>query len=100
MPRALRFVLALLLMTVGDSVRPATRLMASSEGSDAAAEKPAQQATLKPAAATAPDIPFSEYDPLAEQQLLDLANQARAQAGAPLLTLDAGMSRAARAHAE
>jgi uncharacterized protein YkwD len=100
MPRALKFVMALLLMTVGDSVRTSSRLMASSEGSDAAAEKPAQQATLKPAAATSPDIPFSDYDPDAEQVLLDLANQARAQAGAPSLTLDAGMSRAARAHAE
>jgi uncharacterized protein YkwD len=100
MPRALKFVMALLLMTVGDSVRTSSRLMASSEGSDAAAEKPAQQATLKPAAATVPDIPFSDYDPEAEQVLLDLANQARAQAGAPRLTLDAGMSRAARAHAE
>jgi len=92
--------MALLLMTVGDSVRTSSRLMASSEGSDAAAEKPAQQATLRPAAATVPDVPFSDYDPDAEQQLLDLANQARAQAGAPRLTLDAGMSRAARAHAE
>src|ERR1022692_2804534 len=100
MPRALKFVMALLLMTVGDSVRTSSRLMASSEGSDAAAEKPAQQATLRPAAATVPDVPFSDYDPDAEQQLLDLANQARAQAGAPRLTLDAGMSRAARAHAE
>ncbi len=100
MPRALRFVLALLLMTVGDSARPSSRLMASSGGSDGAAETSGQQATLKPAAATVPDIPFSDYDSLAEQQLLDLANQARAQAGAPRLTLDTGMSRAARAHAE
>jgi uncharacterized protein YkwD len=89
--------MALLLVMVGDSVRSSSRLMASSEGSDGSA---AQQATLKPAAATSPDIPFSDYDPQAEQQLLDLANQARAQAGAPRLTLDAGLSRAARAHAE
>jgi len=32
-----------------------------------------------------PDIPFTAYDPQAEQLLLDLANQARAQAGAPRL---------------
>ncbi len=74
--------------------------MAASDGNSGAAGQSAQRATLKPAAATAPDIPFSDYDSSAEQQLLDLANQARTQAGAPRLTLDAGLSRAARAHAE
>jgi len=74
--------------------------MASSEVDDGSAGQSAQGATLKPAAATSPDIPLSDYDPEAEQVLLDLANQARAQAGAPRLTLDAGLSRAARAHAE
>jgi uncharacterized protein YkwD len=72
--------------------------MASSGGNADGAER--QHATLKPASATAPDIPFTEYDSETEQQLLSLANQARAQAGAPPLTLDAGMSQAARAHAE
>jgi uncharacterized protein YkwD len=72
----------------------------AADGNPDNAEKPAPRATLKPASATSPDIPFNDYDPGAEQQLLDLANQARAQAGAPRLTLDAGMSRAARAHAE
>jgi uncharacterized protein YkwD len=100
MPRALRFVVAIVLMTGADSLRPSTRLLASSDGSDGAAGQAAQGATLKPAAASSPDIPFSDYDPEAEQQLLDLANQARAQAGAPSLTLDAGLSHAARAHAE
>jgi uncharacterized protein YkwD len=75
-------------------------LLASSEGNDGAAGQSAQGATLKPAAASSPDIPFSDYDPESEQQLLNLANQARAQAGAPRLTLDAGMSHAARVHAE
>jgi uncharacterized protein YkwD len=73
---------------------------AASGGNGEAPAQSAQQATLKPAAATAPDIPFSEYDTEAEQQLLALANQSRTQAGAPRLTLDAGLSRAARAHAE
>jgi len=100
MPRALRFVIAIVLMMGADSVRPSTRLLASSEGKNGAASQSAQGATLKPAAATAPDIPFNDYDPEAEQQLLNLTNQARAQAGAPRLTLDAGMSQAARAHAE
>ncbi len=98
MPRALRFVIAIALMMGADSLRPATRLLASSEGG--AASQSAQGATLKPAAATTPDIPFSDYDSEAEQQLLDLANQARAQAGAPRLTLDAGLSHAARVHAQ
>ncbi len=100
MPRALRFVLVLLLVMGADSVRPATRLLASAKGNDGGAGQPAQRATLKPVAATSPDIPFGDYDPAAERLLLDLANQARAQAGAPRLTLDAGLSQAARAHAE
>ncbi|MFZ0771693.1 MAG: CAP domain-containing protein [Candidatus Sulfotelmatobacter sp.] len=92
--------MALLLVVSAASIPPSARLMASSDENPDAAEKPAQQATLKPASATSPDIPFSDYDPEAEQQLLNLANQARAQAGAPRLTLDAGMSQTARAHAE
>src|SRR5271165_586420 len=99
MRRALRIVMLLLLVVGATSVRPSSRLLASSEG-DGAAQKSAKGATLRPAAATSPDIPFSEYDPEAEQQLLDLANQDRVRAGAPLLTLDAGLSKAARAHAE
>src|SRR5580692_1385962 len=86
-----RFVMAFLLLT-GAALVPPSRVIAAGQS--------AQHATLKPAAATAPDIPFSDYDPGAEQQLLDLANQARAQAGVPRLTLDAGLCRAARAHAE
>ena len=60
----------------------------------------AQHATVKPVAATAPDIPFHDYESEAEQQLLQLANQARAQAGAPPLTMDSGLSQAARVHAQ
>jgi uncharacterized protein YkwD len=92
--------MALLLVIGAASVPPSSRLMASSDGNANAAQRPAQPATLKSVAASSPDIPFSDYDPDAEHQLLDLANQARAKAGAPLLTLDAGLSRAARAHAE
>ena len=105
MPRAFKLsdrtvVMALLLGWVLTSVWPSSRLMAVSEGNDGAAEQSAQPATLKTAAASSPDIPLSDYDPQAEQVLLDLANQARAQAGAPLLSLDAGLCQAARAHAE
>ena len=104
MPRALRVidrrVMALLLVLGAASVRPSSRVMAASEGNDGAAVQSAQRATLKPAAATAPDIPFKDYDPDAEHLLLDLANESRAQAGAPALALDAGLCQAARAHAE
>jgi len=95
-----RFVMVLLLLMGAALVPAPSRMMAAAVGNDGPAGQTAQHATLKPAAATAPDIPFSDYDPAAEQQLLDLANQARAQAGAPRLTLDAGLCRAARAHAE
>jgi uncharacterized protein YkwD len=81
------------------SIRPSTRLMAS-EGQSDSAGKPKQEAMLNPVAAKAADIPFEERDSQAEQILLELANQARGQAGAPALKLDAGLSRAARAHAE
>jgi len=93
----------LLVMGAASTPRP-SRALASSEESAAAAEKSAQpesqQATLKPAAASAADIPFNRYDSEAEQILLELANQARRQAGAPALALDAGLCQAARVHAE
>src|SRR5271168_2119985 len=95
-----RFVMVLLLLMGAALVPAPSRMMAAAVGNDGAAGQSAQHATLKPAAATAPDIPFSDYDSAAEQQLLDLANQARAQAGAPRLTLDTGLCRAARAHAQ
>ncbi len=75
------------------------RLMAASGGSRPATQR-AQQATLQPAAAKAADIPFNDPEIQTEQQLLALANQSRQQAGAPALILDAGLSRAARIHAQ
>jgi len=90
----------LLLVMGAAPVRPSARWMAGSEGSTDGADKAAQHATLKPAAAAAADIPFRNVDSDVEQRLLELANQSRAQAAAPPLTLDAGLSRAARAHAE
>src|SRR5580658_6712806 len=99
MPRASKIALAILLVMGAAPVRPSSQAMAFSEGDDGAA-KPAPRATLKSAAASPPDIPFDEFDTDAEKLLLVLANQARAQAGMSALTLDAGLSRAARAHAE
>jgi uncharacterized protein YkwD len=63
------------------------------------APQKAPKATLKTASATTADIPF-DYEPQAEQQLLTLANEARQKAGAPPLKLDAGLSAAARIHAQ
>ena len=60
----------------------------------------AQGATLKSVAATSADIPFNGGEFQTEQQLLQFANQDRAQAGLALLTLDSGLSHAARVHAQ
>jgi uncharacterized protein YkwD len=65
-----------------------------------------EQAKVKPAAsrnsdrAIASDYqPSLNYDPQAEQRLLDLANHARARVGAPPLQFDESVLSAARAHA-
>ncbi len=64
------------------------------------AGNPTQQATLQPVSAPSPDIPLKYVDPEAEQTLLQLTNQARAQAGLSPLSLDPGLTNAARVHAE
>ena len=84
--------------------RAPTLLLAFLLGTGVAAVQPAAQtsptATLKPAAARSADIPFRDAEFDAEQQLLVFANQARQHAGAPPLTLDSGLSQAARIHAQ
>ncbi|MGC2057790.1 MAG: CAP domain-containing protein [Candidatus Sulfotelmatobacter sp.] len=92
-------VVAFLLLLGSVSLAPSSRVLAASQD-DAVANKPSPIVTLKSASVIAADIPFGDYDPQAEQLLLYLANQARAQVGAPRLILDSGMSRAARLHAE
>jgi uncharacterized protein YkwD len=99
MVKSPKIMMALLLVMGAAAARPSAGLMAS-EGSTDGAGKAPQHATLRPAAAAAADIPFRNVDSNVEQRLLELANQSRAQAAAPPLTLDAGLSRAARAHAE
>jgi uncharacterized protein YkwD len=94
MHRAHRLTLAFLIGTAAATVQPAP-----AEGPGASGQ-PAQQATLKPVAARAPNIPFNDDESQTEQQLLALANQSRKQAGAPALTLDSGLSQAARIHAQ
>jgi uncharacterized protein YkwD len=87
-----------LLLGLGAATAPSvTRLMASPQGAPA---QDSQRATLKPAAAKAPNIPFEAYDFQTEEQLLALANQSRRQAGAPPLKIDEGLSQAARVHAQ
>jgi uncharacterized protein YkwD len=65
----------------------------------ATAAQDAPKAALQPAAATAPDLPLNDSELQAESQLFQLVNQSRREAGAPPLTLDAGLSHAAHIHA-
>ena len=65
---------------------------------------PSEQAKIKPAASKSPDRvsdyqPSPDFDEQAEQQLLKMANQARARAGSPPLQFDDGLIQAARLHA-
>jgi uncharacterized protein YkwD len=63
--------------------------------------KPSSAKVLNVASARQQPSPndSSPYDAEAERELFDLANQARAQAGAPPLQMDDGLTQAARAHA-
>ncbi len=99
MDRSSRLLLAFVLGLGAASVQYATRLKASPAAALGTAGQRPQEGTLKAAAAKAPNIPFESFDPQTEQQLLALANQSRRQAGAPPLTLDTGLSQAARIHA-
>jgi len=56
-------------------------------------------ASVKKASAAAPEARSTASDIQAEDELLQLANQARRKAGAPPLAPDPGLSEAARAHA-
>lgn len=92
MARTSRLLLAFLFGLGAATLPPASRLLASP------AARPADPSVLKASAKTA-DLPFEAYDFQDEAQLLALANQSRRQAGAPPLTIDAGLSQAARIHA-
>ena len=93
-------ILMFLLSTGAATVQPASRLMASPAGDPAQSRKATlQPVSSKPVSTAQPDIPFS-YESQTEQQLLDLANQSRAEKGLSPLTLDAGLSQAARDHAQ
>jgi uncharacterized protein YkwD len=77
------------------ALQPAVRV-AAADGSGQSAHR----ATLKKASASAPDIPFAEYEFQVEQDLLQRVNQSRQRAGAPSLALDSGLAAAARVHAQ
>ena len=98
MLRAPVVLAAIVLATGAATIQPANRLMASPAVRPGTPE-PQQSASLKAASAKSPDIPFTGYEFQAEEQLLVLANQSRQQAGAAALTLDSGLSQAARKHA-
>jgi uncharacterized protein YkwD len=100
MYRAPRLLLAFLLVTGIATVQPPNDLMASSAEQPRAPAANAGKVKMRPVAAVSPDIPFNRYEVQTEQQLLELANESRRQAGAPPLTLDDGLSRAARIHAQ
>jgi len=101
-------LLVFVLGTVGLGIGAAPLAVHSGMGAIPTGEVPdpapqaGSKATLKPVAAASPDIPFHsvEFDSQAEQQILDLANRSRQQAGAPPLTMDSGLTRAARVHAQ
>ena len=61
-------------------------------------DRPAQ-AAQQPVPAKASSQSSIYYDTEAERQLLEMANRERAKAGLPLLQVDDGLTRAARAHA-
>jgi len=86
MSRALFATIAMLAFSVG--------LCFAQEGSGAD-----QHSQPAPKFISAQPSPTSLEDSAAEQELLELANQRRREAGAPALRMDANLSNAARAHA-
>ncbi len=87
MSRALFAILAMLAFGIGSCL--------AQEGSGAN-----QHSKPTPKFVSAQSSPTSLEDSAAEQQLLDLANQRRREAGAPPLRMETTLSNAARAHAQ
>ncbi len=102
MTKAQRLLSAILLAAGAVSMQPGAQLMAAPAEEPAGNKQAGQKATLKAVSAKSLDIPFTsnQFEIQSEEQLLALANQARRRAGAPPLTIDAGLTNAARIHAE
>ena len=105
MTKAQRLLSAILLAAGAVAMQPGAQLMAAPAEEPAGSGQSAQKASLKAVAAKSPDIPLNKFEIQSfeiqsEEQLLMLANQARRRAGAPPLTIDAGLTNAARIHAE
>jgi uncharacterized protein YkwD len=83
MDNAASLLLLVILISVAPKMRAAALTGPPVEGSD------------KPVS----NIPLNDEEFQAEERLLTLANQSRHQAGAPPLSIDAGLSQAARIHA-
>lgn len=88
MPRAVFATLAMLAVSIG--------LCLGQDVPDSVAH---QHLHPTPKTFSAQSSPTSHEDSAAEQELLELANQRRHEAGAPPLRMDASLSNAARAHA-
>lgn len=73
-------------------------LISSMPSAKVASSTPANAAAVTPVQQLSSHDSFA-YDAEAERQLLDLANQARAEAGVASLEIDEGLTEAARAHA-
>jgi len=73
-------------------------LMSSMPSAKVASSAPPNAPAATPVQQLSPQDSFA-YDVQAEQQLFDLANQARADAGVAPLQMDEGLTEAARAHA-
>lgn len=84
MPRALFATLAMLALVIPSGF--------AQEGSTAHAQPSPKGISAQPS-------PTSHEDSVAEQELLELANQRRSEVGAPPLRMDASLANAARAHA-
>ena len=96
MDRLPRLLSALVLSMGLATMQSATRLMASRAAGPG--DKSAKQATLNPS----PQILALHWTMTfrLKSKLLALANQSRQQAGSPPLTIDRGLSQAARIHAQ
>ncbi len=92
--------LAFALVSGAAALHPGHRLEALQANDPGTAGSQTRKATLKPAALKPPDIPLSHDEVQIERHMLVLANESRQRTGAAPLTLDEGLTTAARLHAQ